>query len=230
MIRPAQHVLLGQGRAGEPEPAYSYPVSTNLLGLWDINGYQYTINEEFFVLTDLSGNENDLVSSGGLFYREGFIETGTSRVSKENIMNEADIKGTPFTMVIRVENLPYQGSTFRYFGIPNPLGSGEPEMLVASDDTIRFNNGSISFSGPAGGAGTIAVRNNGDATVDIFLDGVEVVTAGSVPGKDLFDAFRIGDNLSGGFGASVNFVFAALHKAALSDAEIVAIHDYAIGA
>lgn len=227
MIRPAQHVLLGQGRAGEPEP--SYPVDNGLVGLWDWNGYDYEIGSSPYPdpYPDLSGNGNDLFTSSGSYtYEDGFIGSGGGAgIVDAAFGGIADVKTRPFTMIMRVPEFYAESNANRYMGFVIDGFDGDPIYTIASDATLRFNGGSLSFTGNGSAAGTYCVRNNGDGTVDVFVDGVEAFS-GALPTADAVpDNFRV---CRGGW--SNPFVFAALHDAALSDEEIAAIHNYAIGA
>lgn len=233
MIRPAQHVLLGQGRAGEPEPTYAYPVSTGIVGLWDANEYgqNSSMIGSLSELPDISGNGNSLKAvntvTGNVDLEVDFDSStpfwinglgSSNSMAALQVLAGIDAKSTPFTYVIR---LLYVGSSAadRYIGF-SPEVSGDPSYMLAGDNSMRFNNGSFGFPGGSGKR-TLAVRNDVSGSCDIFVDGARVVDAGAVPSGAVQDRFYMAD---------CQYVFAALHHASLSDAEIAAIHDYAIGA
>jgi hypothetical protein len=207
-----------------------YPVSTGLVGLWDANEYgkNPSVIGDGSVLPDLSGNNHPLsaVTSSDSVRLETdydastpfYIHSLADAMELLNAFGGVDAKSVPFTYVIRVLYLP-GGSTNRYAGF-YPSVSGDPSYMLAGDNSMRFNNGTFSFPGGSGKR-TLAVRHDVSGSCDVFVDGSKVADAGAVPSGAAQDRFFITD---------CQYVFAAVHQANLSDAEIVAIHDYSIGA
>lgn len=209
-----------------------YPVDTGLVGLWDANEYgkDPTVIGDGSELPDLSGNGNTLsaVSSFGSVSLETDFDASTpfwinalgsnAAMALLDAFGGIDAKSTPFTYVIRVLYLP-GGSTNRYAGF-YPETPGDPSYMLAGDNSMRFNNGTFSFPGGSGKR-TLAVRHDVSGSCDVFVDGSKVADAGAVPSGAAQDRFFI---------TECQYVFAAVHQANLSDAEIVAIHDYSIGA
>ena len=225
MMFPLNHGVMSAANATES----SYPVTTGLVGLWDWKELDGLSNGEgFSSFPDASGNGNDLTCSGPmLYYDAGYVDTNLNRGEAFDILGGlSNIKTTPFSMVIRVHDTVSNNSDNRLTGFNINRGA---ELLYgyAADNTIRFNNGNVPFTGKASppGTGTYCFVNHGDGTITIYVDGVLDTGPASIPTGDVPDIFEVGR-----FGWESQFVFAALHDVALNDAEIAAIHNYAIGA
>lgn len=141
MIRPAQHVLLGQGRAGEPEPAD--PNFNNVTSLLHFDGPDGSTT-----FTDVKGVSwvspvDASVSSEKPKFGAGSLKLTNSLDSKiETATSLLVDQFAPFT----IEGWVYITGTSQEFGHivfsqANNSGDGEQVLTVREDGTLRYYRG-----------------------------------------------------------------------------------------
>jgi hypothetical protein len=198
-----------------------YPVTDGLTALWDTSQYSVSEGQSVVSVLDLSGNGNNLgVTNAGPIYTGGNISTNGGVLGGVDPLGSlTNVKTEEFTIIISVVSLSGISSTYRYFGFDR--GEVDFQIQFASDGTVRFNNGSQSFSDNGVGSGVYALRSNGDNTYDIFVDGVLDVS-NSFPAGDVSDDIQIGSPST-----TTVFNLSAVHNTALTDTQIEDIYDYA---
>ena len=154
MIRPAQHVLLGQGRAGEPEPTFS-PLDLFLEGepgaFWDPKDSSTLFTDEAGTIPvssdgvdirnmkDKSGNGNDIYTNGSApFWDETkgalFFQGGGAGAIGDLLNSPFSLfaLGSVFSSI--VADIPDQDGRHYYFGEGNRQSDNPIYYHVAADD------------------------------------------------------------------------------------------------